>query len=38
MKGIFIAMNILAALVVIVRLYFFYMHNRPQLLGTKFSQ
>ena len=38
MKGIFIAMNILSALVFVLRLYFFYTHNPPQLLGTKFTQ
>lgn len=37
MKGIFIAMNVLSALVVAIRLYSFYTHNYPQLLGSKFS-
>lgn len=38
MKIIFITMNFLCLSIVAVRLYFFYTHNRPNILRTKFAK
>jgi len=37
-RSIFIAANILIALIVIVRMYYFIQHNPPKVLGQKFSR